>query len=266
MSDHNTIESEFYLFGVQFDKTRQKGGSEDFSAWPLGGDFTTDTNLKNVRPIPFTPVLSINSAEGENQKPALWGSNEKGQLCQLAYPKAETDAESIDAPVLFRHYAGLEPFEKHEQHQLLFPPIQLLGQLAHVHHSEHQLVKTLTDMYGKLKVTTDSHGEDEDTPQETFGLAQISVDQLAPAYEAKHGNALTREQVKYNDWLAGVKTSNKVLKGIIAPSIHAISVVFSSDTYVGAEVSLVKPVDTLTSSDQSKEQVLARASLKSRNS
>ncbi|MGL6258106.1 OmpA family protein [Vibrio sp. WXL210] len=259
MSDSNTIESEFYLFGINFEKHDQQGMSDDFSAWPLGGDFTTDTNLKNVRPIPFTPILKINQAKGAEQKSVLWGSNEKGQLCQLAYPKAETEAESLDAPVLFRHSAGLEPFEEHEQHQLLFPPIQLLGQLAHVHHSEHQLVKTLTDMYGKLKVTTDSHGEDEETPPETFGLAQISVDQLAPAYEAKHGSALTREQVKYNDWLAGVKASNKVLKGIIAPSIHAISVVFSSDTYVGAEVSLVKPVDTLSSSDQSKEQVLARA-------
>ncbi|TOM79810.1 hypothetical protein, partial [Vibrio parahaemolyticus] len=60
-------------------------------------------------------------------------------------------------------------------------------------------------------------------------------------------------------WYADIQSSDvEFIEGFVVPAVNTISIVFSSDIYVGAEVSLLKYADTLSDTQQEAEVVIAR--------
>lgn len=241
MSALTTYDHEIYLLGAYFDKTEDEQGNELDRTWHQSSD-VTETDLSNVRPIPFTPVL-INDAE----KPVLWGTNKDGLLCQLGYFDEDAVPETIARKQTFlRHKAPLTINElgESESYSLTFPPLNVIGQLAETHTNVKALNDALTDIYSnKLK---------NKKPIE-FTISKIKVSQLAEPYK----KPLTDEQNDYKAWYDKIKASKvKVIQGIITPVFHSVGVVFSSDLYVGAEVSLIQVKSKQDNSGEA-EDVLA---------
>ncbi|WP_026469793.1 OmpA family protein [Aliivibrio logei] len=247
MSALTTYDHGIYLLGVYFDKTEDEQGNESYSAWHQSSD-VTDANLRNVRPIPFTPVL-VDDAE----KPVLWGTNKDGLLCQLGYFDENTAPETLTKKQTFlRHKAPLTANElsESESYSLTFPPLNVIGQLAEKHTSVKALNDSLKDIYS-TKLLPDK----PDLIQ--FTISKISVEQLAKPYKQEPDKPLTDEQNDYNDWYENIKKSKVTeIQGIITPVFHSIGVVFSSDLYVGAEVSLIQ-VKSKQDSSGDAEDVLA---------
>ncbi|WP_242504870.1 hypothetical protein [Aliivibrio finisterrensis] len=144
MSALTTYDHEIYLLGAYFDKTEDEQGNELDRTWHQSSD-VTETDLRNVRPIPFTPVL-INDAE----KPVLWGTNKDGLLCQLGCFDEGAVPETIARKQTFlRHKAPLTINElgESESYSLTFPPLNVIGQLAETHTNVKALNDALTDIY-----------------------------------------------------------------------------------------------------------------------
>jgi len=241
-----TYDHGIYLLGAYFDKTEDEQGNELDRTWHQSSD-VTETDLSNVRPIPFTPVL-INDAE----KPVLWGTNKDGLLCQLGYFDEDAVPKTVARKQTFlRHKAPLTVNElsESESYPLTFPPLNVIGQLAEKHTSIKSLNDALTDIYSnKLKLKNKKPIE--------FTISKIKVSQLAERYK-DFDKPLTDEQNDYNDWYDKIKASGVTkIQGIITPVFHSVGVVFSSDLYVGAEVSLIQVKSKQDSSGKA-EKVLA---------
>lgn len=227
MSALKTYDHGIYLLGAYFDKTEDEQGNELDRTWHQSSD-VTETDLSNVRPIPFTPVL-INDAE----KPILWGTNKDGLLCQLGYFDEDAVPKTVARKQTFlRHKAPLTVNElsESESYPLTFPPLNVIGQLAEKHTSVKSLNDALTDIYSnKLKLKNKKPIE--------FTISKIKVSQLAEPYK----KPLTDEQNDYKAWYDKIIASGvEEIQGIITPVFHSVGVVFSSDLYVGAEVSLIQ--------------------------
>ncbi|MGR6837622.1 OmpA family protein [Aliivibrio wodanis] len=227
MTALKTYDHGIYLLGAYFDKTEDEQGNELDRTWHQSSD-VTETDLSNVRPIPFTPVL-INDAE----KPVLWGTNKDGLLCQLGYFDEDAVPKTVARKQTFlRHKAPLTVNElsESESYPLTFPPLNVIGQLAEKHTSIKSLNDALTDIYSnKLKLKNKKPIE--------FTISKIKVSQLAEPYK----KPLTDEQNDYKAWYDKIIASGvEEIQGIITPVFHSVGVVFSSDLYVGAEVSLIK--------------------------
>lgn len=231
MSTLTTYDHGVYLLGAYFEWKR-RGQSESFPDWNKGvsSDLTEANDLRNVRPIPFTPVL----VDG-TEKPALWGSNKDGLLCQLGYFDENTAPESIAKKQTFlRHKQPLTVSELNldKPYSLMFPPLNVIGQLAETHTSVKALNDSLKDIYSnKLKT------EEKYSKLIEFTISKIKVSQLAEPYK----KPLTDEQNDYKAWYNKIIASEVTeIQGIITPVFHSLGVVFSSDLYVGAEVSLIQ--------------------------
>ncbi len=126
MSTLTTYDHGVYLLGAYFEWKR-RGQSESFPDWNKGvSSDVTETDLSNVRPIPFTPVL-INDAE----KPVLWGTNKDGLLCQLGYFDENTAPESIAKKQTFlRHKQPLNVID------LIIKNVQIISHLTKIKVSE----------------------------------------------------------------------------------------------------------------------------------
>ncbi len=227
MSALKTYDHGIYLLGAYFTSYLDEEGERIKATWHQSSD-VTEANLHNVRPIPFTPVL-INDAE----KPVLWGTNKDGLLCQLGYFDEDAVPETVARKQTFlRHKAPLTVNElsESESYPLTFPPLNVIGQLAEKHTSVKSLNDALTDIYSnKLKLKNKKPIE--------FTISKIKVSQLAEPYK----KPLTDEQNDYNAWYNKIIASEVTdIQGIITPVFHSIGVVFSSDLYVGAEVSLIQ--------------------------
>ncbi|WP_375320731.1 OmpA family protein [Aliivibrio logei] len=243
MSALKTYDHGIYLLGAYFDKTEDEQGNELDRTWHQSSD-VTETDLSNVRPIPFTPVL-INDAE----QPVLWGTNKDGLLCQLGYFDEDAVPKTVARKQTFlRHKAPLTVNElsESESYPLTFPPLNVIGQLAEKHTSVKSLNDALTDIYSnKLKLKNKKPIE--------FTISKIKVSQLAEPYK----KPLTDEQNDYNAWYEKIiKSGVTEIQGIITPVFHSVGVVFSSDLYVGAEVSLIQVKSKQDSSGKA-EKVLA---------
>ncbi|MEF1307470.1 hypothetical protein QTO17_37045, partial [Vibrio owensii] len=83
--------------------------------------------------------------------------------------------------------------------------------------------------------------------------------QLAKPFTPEFGASLSQEEENYNQWYADIQSSGvEFIEGFVVPSVNTISIVFSSDIYIGAEVSLIKYRSNLDNQQQTSEQVLAR--------
>ncbi|GGK47158.1 hypothetical protein GCM10007987_33010 [Aliivibrio fischeri] len=246
MSALTTYDHGIYLLGVYFDKTEDEQGNESYSAWHQSSD-VTEADLRNVRPISFTPVL-VDDAK----KPVLWGTNKDGLLCQLGYFDENTVPETVAKKQTFlRHKQPLTVSELNldKPYSLMFPPLNVIGQLAETHSSVKALNDSLKDIYSnKLKLKNKKPIE--------FTINKIKVSQLAEPYKGLD-KPLTDEQNDYNAWYNKIIASEVTeIQGIITPVFHSLGVVFSSDLYVGAEISLIKVKPKQDNSGES-EDVLA---------
>ncbi len=246
MSALKTYDHGVYLLGAYFD-LHDNGRTKEFRTWHQSADLTEVNDLRNVRPIPFTPVL-VDDAE----KPALWGTNKDGLLCQLGYFDENTAPETLAKKQTFlRHKAPLTVNElsESESYSLTFPPLNVIGQLAEKHTSVKALNDSLKDIYS-TKLLPDK----PDLIQ--FTISKISVEQLAEPYKG-FDKPLTDEQNDYKVWYEKIiKSGVTEIQGIITPVFHSLGVVFSSDLYVGAEVSLIQVKSKQDSSGEA-EKVLA---------
>ncbi|MUJ23883.1 OmpA family protein [Aliivibrio fischeri] len=247
MSALKTYDHGIYLLGAYFTSYLDEEGETVETTWHQSSD-VTEANLHNVRPIPFTPVL-VDDAEN----PFLWGTNKDGLLCQLGYSDENTAPETVAKKQTFlRHKQPLTVSELNldKPYSLMFPPLNVIGQLAETHANVKALNNALTDIYSnKLKLKNKKPIE--------FTISKISVEQLAEPYKKESDKPLTDEQNDYNDWYEKIKKSKVTeIQGIIAPVYHSLGVVFSSDLYVGAEVSLIQVKSKQDSSGEA-EDVLA---------
>ncbi|MUK50046.1 OmpA family protein [Aliivibrio fischeri] len=227
MTALKTYDHGVYLLGSYFD-LHDNGRTKEFRTWHQSSDLTEANDLRNVRPIPFTPVLVY-----DTENPVLWGADKDGLLCQLGYFYEDAVPETVARKQTFlRHKAPLTVNElsESESYPLTFPPLNVIGQLAEKHTSVKSLNDALTDIYSnKLKLKNKKPIE--------FTISKIKVSQLAEPYK----KPLTDEQNDYNAWYDKIKASKVTkIQGIITPVFHSIGVVFSSDLYVGAEVSLIQ--------------------------
>ncbi|MUK45131.1 OmpA family protein [Aliivibrio fischeri] len=247
MSALKTYDHGVYLLGAYFD-LHDNGRTKEFRTWHQSSDLTKEADLRNVRPIPFTPVLVDDAV-----KPVLWGSNKDGLLCQLGYFDENTVPETVAKKQTFlRHKAPLTVNELSESqsYSLTFPPLNVIGQLAEKHTSVKALNDSLKDIYSKKLLP-----EKPDLTQ--FTISKIKVSQLAEPYKNESDKPLTDEQNDYNDWYDKIIASEVTeIQGIITPVYHSLGVVFSSDLYVGAEVSLIQ-VKLKQDSSGEVEKVLA---------
>ncbi|MBB1314174.1 OmpA family protein [Aliivibrio sp. SR45-2] len=229
MSALKTYDHGVYLLGAYFD-LHDNGRTKEFRTWHQSSDLTEANDLRNVRPIPFTPVLVH-----DTEKPVLWGTNKDGLLCQLGYFDENAAPETIAKKQTFlRHKQALTVSELNldKPYSLMFPPLNVIGQLAETHTSVKALNDSLKDIYSnKLKT------EEKYSKLIEFTISKIKVSQLAEPYK----KPLTDEQNDYKAWYNKIIASEVTeIQGIITPVFHSLGVVFSSDLYVGAEVSLIQ--------------------------
>ncbi|WP_242504827.1 OmpA family protein, partial [Aliivibrio finisterrensis] len=246
MSALKTYDHGIYLLGAYFTSYLDEEGERIEATWHQSSD-VTEADLRNVRPIPFTPVLVY-----DTEKSALWGTDKDGLLCQLGYFDEDAVPETVARKQTFlRHKAPLTVSELNldKPYSLMFPPLNVIGQLAETHTSVKALNDSLKDIYSnKLKLKNKKPIE--------FTISKISVEQLAEPYK-KESDKLTDEENDYKAWYDKIIASGvEEIQGIITPVFHSVGVVFSSDLYVGAEVSFIQVKSKQDSSGEA-EKVLA---------
>ena len=248
MSDLHTYDRSLYLLGATYQRSRDKDRNVVFSDWNQESDLTGDTQLKNVRPISFTPILIDALSQDSLTLPRFWGSDQYGRLCKVSYL-----SEAIEGKpqVLLRQNSPLTTIDDDQSYEMLFPPTNLIGQLAQSSSSITQIKERVKSLYTKMSPRNNN--------SRLFKPSKISVKQLARPYDDEHGQWLTQEEKNYNQWYADIQSSGvEFIEGFVVPTVNTISIVFSSDVYVGAEVSLLKYADTLSDTQQETEVVIAR--------
>ncbi|MEF1305999.1 hypothetical protein QTO17_29450, partial [Vibrio owensii] len=126
MDDLCTYDKPLYLLGVYFQGEDTDTGRE-FSNWNTASDLTNVEQVKNVRPIPFTPILIDALTQDAITLPRFWGSDQYGRLCNLSYL---SDAIEGERQVLLRHNSPITAIDNNQSYEMLFPPTNLIGQLA----------------------------------------------------------------------------------------------------------------------------------------
>ncbi len=247
MVDLCTYDKPMYLLGVHFQGEDTDTGRE-FSNWNTVPDLTSVEQVKNVRPLPFTPILIDALAQDSITLPRFWGSDQYGRLCNLSYLSEAIEGES---QVLLRHNSPITTIDINQSYEMLFPPTNLIGQLAQSSSSITEIKESVKSLYTKMNPALNK--------PRLFKPSKISVKQLAKPFTQEFGESLSQEEENYNQWYADIQLSDvEFIEGFVVPSVNTISIVFSSDIYIGAEVSLIKYCSTLGNQQETSEVVLER--------
>ncbi|MCG9681138.1 OmpA family protein [Vibrio sp. Isolate23] len=274
-----TLDKSFYLLGSVFDQSKDADGNTIFTDWHMGGDLSSiDFLNKKVRPIPLTPVVL--GALSASDKPQIWGTDRFGKLMYLGLGQpiknsegqpiegelVETTEDNSGAPesdqterILLNHSARVENIKSDTEYELSFPPVSWLAQMIGDPEAESGAAEA-----GDLAANLRDFVQQVDQSQTgvNFKLSKILPSQLAPAYVAEHGEALTEQQETYNQWRElKLKTPDKPIFGFMVPQMHTCAVMFTDPLYVGAEVTLVKPLLNIKSDSvgEASEEVIATA-------
>ncbi|QRG85110.1 hypothetical protein [Vibrio diabolicus] len=147
MSDLHTYDRSLYLLGATYQRSRDKDRNVVFSDWNQESDLTGDTQLKNVRPISFTPILIDALSQDSLTLPRFWGSDQYGRLCKVSYL-----SEAIEGKpqVLLRQNSPLTTIDDDQSYEMLFPPTNLIGQLAQSSSSITQIKERVKSLYTKM--------------------------------------------------------------------------------------------------------------------
>ncbi|MFW1442881.1 hypothetical protein ACEV7Z_23060 [Vibrio parahaemolyticus] len=140
MSDVQTYDRPLYLLGTTYQRSRDKDKNVVFSDWNQENDLTGDAQLKNVRPISFTPILVDALTENSVTLPRFWGSDQYGRLCNVSYL---SEANEGNPQVLLRHNSPITTVDDAQDYEMLFPPTNLIGQLAQSSSSITEIKETI---------------------------------------------------------------------------------------------------------------------------
>ncbi|MGL6314503.1 OmpA family protein [Vibrio sp. WXL103] len=234
------LKSRYYLLSSYFPVERKDGDITVFKDIHTQKDCRDDHLVSNVKPICLTPVL----ANVENSS-VLWGTNEFGALYNISLTNnIIKDTKGVDTvneeeTDLFSHSCPIVIPKDDSEYELNLPPLSLIGQLAQNFTDEKELCSKLNELANQIQNKTTALKAPD---RVNFKLTKVSINQLAKPYKEKPGEPLSDEQLDYNDWHNSLTSDGiEEIEGFIIPSISSIGVVFSSDLYIGAEVTLIKP-------------------------
>ncbi len=179
MSDVQTYDRPLYLLGTTYQRSRDKDKNVVFSDWNQENDLTGDAQLKNVRPISFTPILVDALTENSVTLPRFWGSDQYGRLCNVSYL---SEANEGNPQVLLRHNSPITTVDDAQDYEMLFPPTNLIGQLAQSSSSITEIKETIKSLYTKMSPQLNK--------PRLFKPSKISVNQLAKPYNQEFGELL----------------------------------------------------------------------------
>ena len=248
MNELTDYDNPIYLLGVDFNSYELSSDddlNDDVKNWSNQIEVSNESNVRYVRPIPFTPILVDGLSESADVEARFWGTDKNGLIYNLSYL---SESKGKSAQVLLRHNSPITTITN-KDYDLLFPPAYIIGQLTQTCPSISELKDKLKPLYINLINKIEPV---------KFKPSRIAVSQLAPLYEAEFGQELSDSEKDYNEWHEKITQSGQqYIKGFAVPSVNTVSVVFSSDMYIGAQVSLIKYQVDLNDKQQSPELVLA---------
>lgn len=234
--EKNTLADGYYLFSTEFlgiEIEGQDGKSyQDWHSNPkivnLGND-RKNNGVNNIRPVPFTPLIAnikeLSERVKEQETNGVWGTDKHGLIHALD-TGVQAIAESGDFEYL-QHKSVVNHLNDGE-YSLCFPPLAILSRLAISKISPIGIAKKLY-RYSSMV---------EKNSEVKFALSEIGIEQLAKPYESSLNGSLSQEQKEYNQWHEEVSKKGGSLKGFLLPSQAICSVVFSSDVYTNARVTI----------------------------
>jgi len=138
--NYRDIPANYYLFGCYFPSTEGEGGTNTFPTWSSESDLTGELLLKNIKPLVNMPV-AVNL---DSPNPALWGTNEVGQLMVLSNKREKVNKIKVVKNSDSKDTGGKKPADEYialrkespvnslveDQYKLSFPPLTLLASIA----------------------------------------------------------------------------------------------------------------------------------------
>ncbi|MUI54475.1 OmpA family protein [Aliivibrio fischeri] len=236
MSNKSVLAEGIYLFSTQFygeyNETTRKTLFENWHSNPkivnLGND-RKNNGVDNIRPMPLTPLIAnikeLSEQVEDQETNGIWGTDKHGLIHALD-TGVQAIAESGDFEYL-QHKSVVNHLDAGE-YSLCFPPLAILSRLAISKTSPIEIVKELY----RYSSTVKKDGE------VTFSLTEIGIEQLAKPFEPSSNGELSQEQKEYNQWHEEISKKGESLKGFLLPSQAICSVVFSSDVYTNARVTI----------------------------
>lgn len=236
MSNKTALAEGIYLFSTQFyGENDEKRGRYVYQEWHsnpkivnLGND-RKNNGVNNIRPVPFTPLIAnikeLSEREKEQETNGIWGTDKHGLIHALD-TGVQATAESGDFEYL--QHKSVVNHLNNDEYSLCFPPLAILSRLAISRNSPEEITKELYRYSSMVKKDSEVK----------FALTEIGVEQLAKPFEPSLNGALSQEQKEYNQWHEDVSKKGKSLKGFLLPSQAICSVVFSSDVYTNARVTI----------------------------
>ncbi|MGF1805913.1 OmpA family protein, partial [Aliivibrio sifiae] len=235
MSNNTTLAKGIYLFSTQFGFSFDSNKKRIYKNWHSNskivniGNDRKNNGVDNIRPVPFTPLIvnikELSERVEERETNGIWGTDKHGLIHALD-TGVQAIAESGDFEFL-QHKSVVNRLDDGE-YSLCFPPLAILSRLAISKTSPIKIAKELY-RYSSM-VNKDSEVK--------FALTEIGIEQLAKPFEPSLNGALSQEQKEYNQWYEEVSKKGESLKGFLLPSQAICSVVFSSDVYTNARVTI----------------------------
>ncbi|OCH07641.1 OmpA family protein [Aliivibrio fischeri] len=236
--EKNTLADGYYLFSTEFlgiEIEGQDGKSyQDWHSNPkivtLGND-RKNNGVDNIRPVPLTPLIAnikeLSEQVEDKETNGIWGTDKHGLIHALD-TGVQAISESGDFEYL-QHKSVVNHLDDGE-YPLCFPPLAIISRLAISKTSPIEIAKELYRYSSMI---------DKDKDNEvTFSLTEIGIEQLAKPFEPSSNGALSQEQKEYNQWHEEISKKGESLKGFLLPSQAICSVVFSSDVYTNARVTI----------------------------
>ncbi len=236
MSNKTALAEGIYLFSTHFyGENDEKLGRYVYQDWHsnpkiviLGND-RKNNGVDNIRPVPLTPLIAnieeLSEQVEDQETNGIWGTDKHGLLHALD-TGVQAIAESGDFEYL-QHKSVVNHLND-GQYSLCFPPLAILSRLAISKISPIEIAK---ELYRYTSMV-------EKDSEVKFALTEIGIEQLAKPFESSLKGSLSQDQKEYNQWHEYVSKKGESLKGFLLPSQAICSVVFSSDVYTNARVTI----------------------------
>lgn len=236
MSNKTALAEGIYLFSTHFyGENDEKLGRYVYQDWHsnpkiviLGND-RKNNGVDNIRPVPLTPLIAnieeLSEQVEDQETNGIWGTDKHGLIHALD-TGVQAIAESGDFEYL-QHKSVVNHLND-GQYSLCFPPLAILSRLAISKISPIEIAK---ELYRYTSMV-------EKDSEVKFALTEIGIEQLAKPFESSLKGSLSQDQKEYNQWHEYVSKKGESLKGFLLPSQAICSVVFSSDVYTNARVTI----------------------------
>ena len=135
------LDKEYYLMGVYFDEYDNEEQETIFHDWHVQLDLTGG-EIKNIRPIPFIPVMANALSQASDKH--LWGTDKNGRLMELGLGdnlhdeiksplnnknhNKTSNKTDVTEMVILKHISRVLRLAE-ENYELTFPPLSLVAQM-----------------------------------------------------------------------------------------------------------------------------------------